>query len=53
MGLREAVEFAENETNNIELFESQDFNSPAKRINLFKNLFRKKGPSVRAVPVSE
>lgn len=49
----EAIEFAENETNNIELFESQDFNSPAKRINLFKNLFRKKGPTVRAVPVSE
>lgn len=51
-----AEQFAVNADNNVDLFESQDFNSPEKRINFFKNLFKKKSapkemPTVRAVPV--
>ncbi|MAS92689.1 MAG: hypothetical protein CMO55_05775 [Verrucomicrobiales bacterium] len=51
-----AEEFAVNADNNVELFDSQDFNSPEKRINFFKNLFKKKEtpkamPAVRAVPI--
>lgn len=52
-----AEEFAVNEDNNLDLFESQDFNSPEKRIKFFRNLFHKKNaqsrnaPTVRAVPI--
>lgn len=48
-----AETFASNEENNLDLFETQDFNSPEKRIHFFRNLFQrqpKKSP-VRAVPV--
>lgn len=47
-----AEEFAENTDNNLEVFESQDFNSAEKRVFFFRDLFKKK-PSVRAVPVEE
>jgi type II secretory pathway component GspD/PulD (secretin) len=51
----EAEAFAEAEVDNLDLFESQDFNSPEKRIHFFRDLFKKKPqePSVRAVPISE
>ncbi len=45
-----ADDFAEKRDNNLDVFESQDFNSAEKRVFFFRNLFRKK-PSVRAVPV--
>ncbi len=57
-----SVEFSEGQRNNLEVFESDDFNSPEKRISFFNNLFKKKPKkettpsnpdSVRAVPVSE
>lgn len=47
-----AEAFAENTDNNLEVFESQDFNSAEKRVFFFRDLFKKK-PSVRAVPVEE
>jgi type II secretory pathway component GspD/PulD (secretin) len=43
-------EFAENTDNNLDIFESQDFNSAEKRVFFFRDLFKKK-PAVRAVPV--
>jgi general secretion pathway protein D len=46
----EADQFATNADNNIEVFDTQDFNSPEKRIFFFRDLFKKK-PKVRAVPV--
>ena len=45
-----ATEFATNEDNNLDVFETQDFNSPEKRVFFFRDLFKKK-PAVRAVPV--
>lgn len=62
----EATEFATNETNNLDHFESQDFESPAKRIHFFRNLFERSRPEpargggapsepragLRAVPVA-
>ncbi len=45
-----ATEFAENTDNNLDVFESQDFNSAEKRVFFFRDLFKKK-PTVRAVPV--
>jgi general secretion pathway protein D len=45
-----AEEFAENTENNLDVFESQDFNSAEKRVFFFRDLFKKK-PAVRAVPV--
>lgn len=47
----EAVGFGENTDNNLELFESQDFNAPDERINFLENMFQKnlfrknKGPN--------
>ena len=46
----EAEAFAENTDNNLDVFETQDFNSAEKRVFFFRDLFKKK-PSVRAVPV--
>lgn len=50
-----AEEFATNENNNIDVFESQDFNSPEKRVHFFRDLFKKKDPkpTARALPVTE
>lgn len=45
-----AEEFATNADNNLDVFESQDFNSAEKRVFFFRDLFKKK-PAVRAVPV--
>ncbi len=45
-----ASEFAENTDSNLDVFESQDFNSAEKRVFFFRNLFKKK-PAVRAIPV--
>lgn len=45
-----ASEFAENSDSNLDVFETQDFNSAEKRVFFFRDLFKKK-PSVRAVPV--
>lgn len=45
-----AEEFAENTDNNLDLFETQDFNSAEKRVYFFRDLFKKK-PAVRAVPI--
>jgi general secretion pathway protein D len=47
-----AEEFAENTDNNLDVFESQDFNSAEKRVFFFRDLFKKK-PSVRAIPIEE
>jgi type II secretion system protein D len=47
----ETEEWAVNEDNNIDLFETQDFNSPEKRIFFFRDLFKKK-PTARVVPVN-
>lgn len=51
----EAIEFAEGTDNNLESFESEEYNSPEKRIHFFRDLFKKKSgtPSVRAVPIKE
>lgn len=46
----EAEAFAENTDNNLDVFETQDFNSAEKRVFFFRDLFKKK-PSVRAVPI--
>lgn len=57
-------EFANGTDDNIDVFESQDFQSAEKRIHFFRDLFRKVNkkqrveparnrPSVRAVPVGE
>jgi len=45
-----AEEFATNADNNLDVFETQDFNSAEKRVHFFRDLFKKK-PAVRAVPV--
>ncbi len=45
-----AEEFATNADNNLDVFETQDFNSAEKRVFFFRDLFKKK-PAVRAVPV--
>ncbi len=37
-----ARDFGEGERDNLEVFESQDFNSPEKRIQFFNNLFKRK-----------
>lgn len=37
-----AREFGEGERDNLEVFESQDFNSPEKRTRFFNNLFKRK-----------
>lgn len=58
----EAVEFGVREDDNLDLFESQEFNSPEKRIHFFRNIFKKNRgnqsvepppvrPTVRAIPV--
>ena len=47
----EAEEWAVNENNNVDVFETQDFNSPEKRIFFFRDLFKKK-PTARVVPVN-
>ena len=47
----EAEELAVNENNNVDVFETQDFNSPEKRIFFFRDLFKKK-PTARVVPVN-
>lgn len=48
---KEADEWAEDGDNNLDVFETQDFNSPEKRIFFFRDLFKKK-PSARAVPAN-
>ncbi|MEX2581533.1 MAG: secretin N-terminal domain-containing protein [Verrucomicrobiales bacterium] len=50
-----AEKFAVNADNNLDVFESQDFNSPEKRIHFFRDLFKKKpkAPTVRAVPIKD
>lgn len=45
-----AMEFATDADNNLDVFETQDFNSAEKRVFFFRDLFKKK-PAVRAVPV--
>ena len=45
-----AMEFATDADNNLDVFETQDFNSAEKRVFFFRDLFKKK-PTVRAVPV--
>jgi type II secretion system protein D len=47
----ESEEWAVNDDNNIDVFETQDFNSPEKRIFFFRDLFKKK-PAARVVPVN-
>jgi general secretion pathway protein D len=47
----ESEEWAVNDDNNIDVFETQDFNSPEKRIFFFRDLFKKK-PTARVVPVN-
>ncbi len=49
----EAVQFAVGDENNLDAFETEEYESPEKRIHFFRNLFKKKTPppSVRAVPV--
>jgi len=56
----EAGEFSDNTDNNLDSFESQDFNSAEKRIHFFRDLFKKKSADenesprrVRAVPVEQ
>jgi len=46
-----AEDWAVNSDNNVDVFETQDFNSPEKRIFFFRDLFKKK-PSARVVPVN-
>lgn len=50
-----AERFAENTQNNLEVFDSQEYNSPQKRINFFKRLFQKKekrlGPDGQPLPL--
>jgi len=50
---RGAVDFATNEDNNLDVFESRDFNSPETRVHFFRDLFKKKDPqpTARAVPI--
>jgi hypothetical protein len=45
-----AMEFATDADDNLDVFETQDFNSAEKRVFFFRDLFKKK-PAVRAVPV--
>ncbi|MEM9282933.1 MAG: secretin N-terminal domain-containing protein [Verrucomicrobiota bacterium] len=48
-----ARDFGEGERDNLEVFESQDFNSPEKRIRFFNNLFKKKDktePGINSSP---
>lgn len=45
-----AMDFATDADNNLDVFETQDFNSAEKRVFFFRDLFKKK-PAVRAVPV--
>lgn len=45
-----ADQFATGEDNNLDVFETQDFNNPEKRVFFFRDLFKKK-PSVRAIPI--
>lgn len=47
----EADEWAVDADNNIDVFETQDFNTPEKRIFFFRDLFKKK-PSAKVVPVN-
>lgn len=55
----DSIQFGEGESNQLESFESADYNSPEKRIHFFNNLFKKKpkgtesSPNYRAVPVGE
>lgn len=46
-----ADEFATGEDNNLDVFETQDYNNPEKRVFFFRDLFKKK-PAVRAIPVT-
>jgi general secretion pathway protein D len=47
----EADQWAVNGDSNIDVFETQDFNSPEKRIFFFRDLFKKK-PSAKVSPVN-
>ncbi|MDF1824042.1 MAG: secretin N-terminal domain-containing protein [Verrucomicrobiales bacterium] len=50
-----AMEFANDESDNLDVFETPEFNSAEKRVHFFRDLFKKqkKKPTVRAVPVGE
>lgn len=50
-----AVAFAEEGEDNLDVFETPEFNSAEKRVHFFRDLFKKpkQTPTVRAVPVGE
>ncbi len=57
-----ALEFATDEADNLDVFETPEFNSAEKRVHFFRDLFKKSKkqpateanrPTVRAVPISE
>lgn len=50
-----AIEFANDESDNLDVFETPEFNSAEKRVHFFRDLFKKdkNKPTVRAVPIGE